>query len=566
MAQKKTNTTNILAMAFIFVALIVGAFFVSQQGRGGIFDLRNRASGPGGVSTITLQPTPSGTHYVGDQFPVDLFFAANGKHISAIALRLIYQDAGIISVVDRDPTQGGTQIESFATLLDPTFATSVNLSQRQPTGQTYIDYATTTNLIDGYLNASSQKLATITFQALKAGSVTIEHDPARSIITEKVTTSSTSGTLDVLQTILPYTITVAADTQAPVASISGDFGQTTTSATGSSVTFTWTGSDLPARGAGVTVPLTYSYRFDGDAFSAYTSATTITRVLKNGSHTFEVRAKDPSGNVSTPTSPGSKRTFTLNLAPFIVSRTPVSGTVGTQVTLTGYNFGATRGNSKVKFGTKEAASSDYVSWSDTQVVVKVPSGANGNITVTVDGKVSNSIDFSLGTMLKVVFNYEGITSDKGMKLVNISVRKASVATPQRFTSIEATWSAADSAYAATVGPLTAPFETGSSYVVSLLGPSRLRKTFTSITLTANATNIVKRTAATDKLAIADFNNDNKLTIEDIGLILSKFTAISVAATGDLAPFDLNSDALLDTVDIGLVLSKYTRLETPGDSE
>ena len=85
--------------------------------------------------------------------------------------------------------------------------------------------------------------------------------------------------------------------------------------------------------------------------------------------------------------------------------------VGVQLTITGQEFGSTRGSSTVSFGeyvnplgfapcTKPAAS--YVSWSDTQIVVTVPSMSPGKsgvpgtyhpVYVTKGGVASNRYDF-----------------------------------------------------------------------------------------------------------------------------------------------------------------------------
>src|SRR5262249_31672694 len=70
-------------------------------------------------------------------------------------------------------------------------------------------------------------------------------------------------------------------------------------------------------------------------------------------------------------------------APNVSSIAPVGGTVGTQVTLTGSGFQASQGSSTVTFNGTVAAVS---SWSDTQIVATVPTGATtGPLTVTVNG-------------------------------------------------------------------------------------------------------------------------------------------------------------------------------------
>jgi hypothetical protein len=76
----------------------------------------------------------------------------------------------------------------------------------------------------------------------------------------------------------------------------------------------------------------------------------------------------------------------------IDSLSPLTGSIGDTITITGEHFGATRGGDTVKFtnaaGDTEvlAAAGDYVSWSDTEIEVKIPYGAaDGPLAVTVDG-------------------------------------------------------------------------------------------------------------------------------------------------------------------------------------
>jgi hypothetical protein len=59
--------------------------------------------------------------------------------------------------------------------------------------------------------------------------------------------------------------------------------------------------------------------------------------------------------------------------PTVSAVSPASGQVGSQVKITGTVFGTTRGTSVVRFNGKETSS--YVSWSATQIVCVVPSGA-----------------------------------------------------------------------------------------------------------------------------------------------------------------------------------------------
>src|SRR5437899_2998616 len=79
----------------------------------------------------------------------------------------------------------------------------------------------------------------------------------------------------------------------------------------------------------------------------------------------------------------------------IASLNPTSGAVGSSVTITGANFGATRGTSTVKFNGTAATATR---WSATSIVVKVPTGATtGSVVVTVGGVASNAVSFTVSS-------------------------------------------------------------------------------------------------------------------------------------------------------------------------
>jgi hypothetical protein len=92
-------------------------------------------------------------------------------------------------------------------------------------------------------------------------------------------------------------------------------------------------------------------------------------------------------------------TFTVLPTPVISSLSVSSAAVGTAVTVTGTNFGATQGTSTVKFNGTAATPS---SWSATSVVVTVPAGAtSGNVVVTVGGGASNGVAFTVLSSLSI---------------------------------------------------------------------------------------------------------------------------------------------------------------------
>jgi IPT/TIG domain len=79
--------------------------------------------------------------------------------------------------------------------------------------------------------------------------------------------------------------------------------------------------------------------------------------------------------------------------PNITNLRPASGPVGTFVTLTGTNFGASQGSSTVTFN---GTAANPMSWSATSIVVPVPNGATtGNVIVTVGSVASNGVSFSV---------------------------------------------------------------------------------------------------------------------------------------------------------------------------
>ena len=79
--------------------------------------------------------------------------------------------------------------------------------------------------------------------------------------------------------------------------------------------------------------------------------------------------------------------------PGILSLSPTSGGVGSSVTITGADFAANQGTSLVTFN---GAASTPASWSDTSIVVPVPSGATtGPVVVTVQAAASNGMNFTV---------------------------------------------------------------------------------------------------------------------------------------------------------------------------
>jgi RHS repeat-associated protein len=78
--------------------------------------------------------------------------------------------------------------------------------------------------------------------------------------------------------------------------------------------------------------------------------------------------------------------------PFVSSVTPIVGTIGTSVTITGSNFGTPQGTSTVQFN--GALATTVTSWTISQIVATVPSTAptgTGPVTVTVNSVSSPGV-------------------------------------------------------------------------------------------------------------------------------------------------------------------------------
>ncbi len=94
---------------------------------------------------------------------------------------------------------------------------------------------------------------------------------------------------------------------------------------------------------------------------------------------------------------------TVGTTPFVTSVTPIVGTIGTSVTITGSNFGTTQGTSTVKFNGAPATS--ITNWSTSQFVALVPSSApngTGPVTVTVNSISSPTTAASMFTVINPV--------------------------------------------------------------------------------------------------------------------------------------------------------------------
>jgi RHS repeat-associated protein len=130
-------------------------------------------------------------------------------------------------------------------------------------------------------------------------------------------------------------------------------------------------------------------------------------------------------------------TFTV-IYPKVAGISPSSGAVGTQVTISGSNFGSTQG-----FVNFQGARGTIVSWSDTAITATVPAGAqsggvslnaggvnsNGAINFTVYGPIVTSISPTSGIVgTQVTINGSGFVALRGSSSVTFNTFPASVVT------------------------------------------------------------------------------------------------------------------------------------------
>lgn len=580
---------GLLAIVVVALGLTLAVSLVSQPKP--TFDIRQRASTVTGTAEMKFD-TLSQTRYVGDIFPVKVTLNTKGVAISGASFRFTYQvplsGTPDLDVIDKDPITSGVQMESHGSTLN--LQTTVNNAYLQTVGTTrymYLDFFINTSSPDGYQNNSDVPIATIWFKTNAAGIKNIDHVANSTIVTRK------DNNLDILAPVATFTLTLSADTLAPTTTILTGMEQGSTS-TISAQTFTWTGQDNPVRPLDVTVPLLYQYHFDADAWSAWSSITSASKTLGHAinptaPHIFEVRSKDPTGNgaTSVPVIPTNKRTFFINLNPVLDGLSLNHGPAGTIITLSGYNFGATK--YYVYFGTVLTPAADITTWTANQIVLKVPNpittGAIGMVNVKVQAATpgtvaSNTLPFTYESWVKLLYKAQNITRDLSPRELRISVvvKKTNPATyVDRFTDLLATWDAINGAYAVSVGPLSMPvvntYNYGTDYAISIKDASRLRRKFLTLTLYGGRNNIIDRKADIYKMLAADFAiqasqtpQDNKLTIFDFGEMMTKIISISVPVTAQNEKFDLNGDNILDVSDPALLLTNFSGLEINGDPE
>ena len=166
----------------------------------------------------------------------------------------------------------------------------------------------------------------------------------------------------------------------------------------------------------------------------------------------------------------------------ITSVSPSSGPVGTSVTITGTNFGATQGT--ISFNGTPATPT---SWSPTSIVASVPAGATtGNVVVTVGGQASNGFNFTVSSTTP---NITSVSPSSGPVGTSVTITGTNFGATQGTITFNGT-PATPTSWSATsiVAPVPAGATTG-NVVVTVGGQASNGVSFTVTSTTPNITSL-----------------------------------------------------------------------------
>jgi len=321
--------------------------------------------GPGTPITITGSNFGANRGSDPNSFDTVIF---NGSYYAAI---LNWSDTQISAFVPQGVTTGTMTVTVFANGASSnganfTVTNASNISSLSPnignTGQSVT--------ISGIGFGATQQTSTVSFNGVTA-SPTSWSDTA---IQVPVPAGASSGSVYVTVsgvpsngvpfTVLPAITNVVPASAAPGASVTivgHDFR--TTEPSGSSVTFNGTPASVASWGP------------NGIVVSVPSTATT-------GQVIVNVGGTDTDGYA-----------FTVLSVPTITSVSPNSGITGTQVTVSGSGFGSVQGSGSLLLGSTYGV---VTSWSDTQVVANIASGAkSGNAQIVQAGVSSNAVPFTV---------------------------------------------------------------------------------------------------------------------------------------------------------------------------
>ena len=279
--------------------------------------------------------------------------------------------------------------------------------------------------------------------------------------------------------------------------------------------------------------------------------------LSAGSYTISVTTSAGTVNSSTQ--------YTVVVAPVISSFNPLSGGVGSFVTINGTAFGASQGTSTVKFGTTIAA---VTSWSDTQITVNVPGLAAGSYTIyitTIGGTGSSSTQYTV-QMLPTITSFTPTYGPIGtsVTITGTNFNTAAANNVVWFGAVNATVSAATATQLTVTVPLGATYKPISvtniangltSYSSKPFGITFLSsENIVSSSFDNKQTFNVSSGSGPWNTAIGDLDGNGKSDVvvtNSMNSTVSVFTNSSVTGTISLpVRFDLNTGSAPSGVCIG----------------
>jgi RHS repeat-associated protein len=166
---------------------------------------------------------------------------------------------------------------------------------------------------------------------------------------------------------------------------------------------TTTGSAMASASVSGSIPYWFKVVRSGSTFTGYVAADGVNWVKVGASQTINMAqtiyvglgVSSQRGSLSTVTFDGVTLNSSVNSGPVITSVSATTGSIGSQVVISGQNFGATQGNSSVLLS---GAATTINSWSATSITITIPAGAStGYLIVSVAPGMddSNAIDFTI---------------------------------------------------------------------------------------------------------------------------------------------------------------------------
>jgi YD repeat-containing protein len=145
-------------------------------------------------------------------------------------------------------------------------------------------------------------------------------------------------------------------------------------------------------GASITITGTNFGASQGTSTVTFNGTAASPTSWSNTSITVPVPAGATTGNLIVTVGALASNAVTFSVGPNISSISPAAAPIGNSVTIGGTSFGASQGSSTVTFNGTAATPTN---WSDTSIVVPVPSATSGAVVVTVNGLASSGFSFGV---------------------------------------------------------------------------------------------------------------------------------------------------------------------------